>query len=288
MYTRAIQEHSGARNQPNLFSQQIFELGYASALYHIGYARYEQTIKKQGSYQEASIAPKVHAGQLFGQKPHEAIYAVDTQGAQRKKFNSTKRSMAALFVSTRSPRNTPRTSSTSRIEQIRKAKIHGSVAHIPSTRTPVATSWSQTRSTSYAKAFEKKPYWRKLFARQKFHAKSGNSLPQRKKIGNARRRCFVVLSGQNETAIEFLQLKKTHGAATKKSVESAMARSFVFFKMAQNITLNMSEKHTECWQSCPRLAHAKKPMNKDSGFVNYQIHRQAVATPNQRKWKRRF
>ena len=71
-----------------------------------------------------------------------------------------------------------------------EANNRGSVAHMPSTRMPVTTSWSQRRSKSATEI----PH------------RDGNSFHQQKKIGNARHRCFVVLSGQGQTAIEIFQL----------------------------------------------------------------------------------
>ena len=81
---------------------------------------------------------EVQSSQTLLESHHGVMDVVDVEGVQKLSSSSTKRSVAALSVSTRFQRNTSRERSTSGTEQTSK-------------RTPVTTSWSQTRSTSHAK-----------------------------------------------------------------------------------------------------------------------------------------
>ena len=121
-----------------------------------------------------------------------------------------------------------------------KDRIHGSVAHIPSKRTQVTTSWSQTRSTSYAKVIDKDTLSEEaLCATQVLHT-SGNSLHHHKKIGNTRHRCFVVLSGRNQTASDDQALDRVMTAP--KFGRGAMARSSDHFRDVRKQTLEYARK----------------------------------------------
>ena len=71
--------------------------------------------------------------------------------------------------------------------------------------------------------------------------KSGNSRHHEKKIGNARHRCFVVLSGRNQTASDDQALDRV--VTPRNSVEAQW--------LALSITLRMSE-------SKPSNTRAKK------------------------------
>ena len=44
LHISAIQGHSGAKHQPNFFSQKVFEQGFAKELYHTGLAQQRLTI----------------------------------------------------------------------------------------------------------------------------------------------------------------------------------------------------------------------------------------------------
>ena len=113
--------NQGARSQPNFFSPQIIELGFAKELYHIGYSKYEEAIKGKSSYQAASIEAKVD--KLFTSRSSTpwtqkctistrlrnigslttTRFTLSTWKAHRRiTSSSTKRPVAALAVSTRS------------------------------------------------------------------------------------------------------------------------------------------------------------------------------------------
>ena len=87
-----------------------------------------------------------------------------------------------------------------------KGRIRGAVAHIPSKKTPVATSWSQTKRTSYAKSIDKHILLEETLCATELPITSGNSLQHKKKLATPDTdRCFVVWSGQTQRAIEILQ-----------------------------------------------------------------------------------
>ena len=87
---------------------------------------------------------------------HDAIYVVDMEGARKKNLKFYHRSMAAFSVCFYKTSN----EYIQKVNQIRDSAFtepnnRGSVAHIPSNRTPVTTWWSQTMRTSCAKVNDK-------------------------------------------------------------------------------------------------------------------------------------
>ena len=99
---RAIQAHPGAKTQPNFFSQQIFGPGCQKELYQIGFASYESAIKegrlvpdgfdKQwitstlvNPLDKKKADNKCKVYDLLNPH-HDAIYAVDMEGAQKENF----------------------------------------------------------------------------------------------------------------------------------------------------------------------------------------------------------
>ena len=154
-----------------------------------------------------------------------------------------KHSKAALSVSTRSPKNNINTFIHIRDRADTKASHGGSVAHIPSERTPVTTSWSQTRSTSYAKVIHLDSS-----LEETLHATEVPLTSPPKDNWKRQTQMLRVLSGQ---AIEILQL--AHSWCNDQTFDrvmsvtretstfggSAMAGSFVHFRSVRKKNLQV-------------------------------------------------
>ena len=185
----------GSKLQPN-FSQQILEFGFATELYHGGYAEYENAIKEKFTSRSSTPGTKTRTQSTKACKHctshHDAIYVADMERAKRKDlhFNQTFNGGVVCFDKI----SNKYINAAIHIKGKAKDRIPGSVAHThtPSKRTPVATTkiLFLQEETLFATGVPRKNY---------------NSLHHQKYIGNASHRCFV-LSSQNHRAVEILQL----------------------------------------------------------------------------------
>ena len=141
LFIRAIQGHSEARIQPNFSSQQSSSQAMRKNSTISVTRSTRKPSKNKVSWQAASIKTKVDklstSRQPLGQKPEQEGHGLQTfslttrqstlwtwKARRRRTSSSTKRSMAALSVSTRSPRSTSRKSSTPWTEQRLKPRFH--------------------------------------------------------------------------------------------------------------------------------------------------------------------
>ena len=146
-------------------AQQIFELGDANELYHVGYAKYEKAIKQKdivpGGFDQDKGRQPVHftlVKHVGSKNPnkkyeaythfkfhHDAIYVVGMVGAQKNNVKFHQMLNGCVLCLGTTPRSTSRKTSTVRDTAGAEATIRGAAAHIRLKWTQMAASWSLTR-----------------------------------------------------------------------------------------------------------------------------------------------